>query len=357
MNRRSRAQGFILIYVVALVAALTIILHQLALQRDGVPGQFERQINSLLEAQEMVAIEKSVITGLDPQDLPIDPRYLAYRRLQETDPERLGDMADVLRQLQALLAQMNIHIDAPGSSPDPTSTAKTQEYVHDGNSIIFRPRPQPYEIKLGDRAYRITIRPANAVPNLNSIEYAPLWRYLTATLKLPENEAKQLAADLIDWRDPDDLRTEGIGAERESYQGYAPRNGPILNWQELAYLRGMTPARLQALRNLFFLGPATASARILPDYTTPEVLAAMADLKPEFVTALLKEYGRLRNDPNPTAQTGNNTILYTADAERFDKIIAWQPEDKQLRIEISGSNHTLTIDYDQPQKKIIARWE
>lgn len=109
-------------------------------------------------------------------------------------------------------------------------------------------------------------------------------------MKIPEAEAKQLAGAISDWRDSDDF-TSDHGAESDYYQRlqppYRPRNGNIRNWQELAYLRGMSPELLQLLRESFTLdGPGQA---VLADYAPRGALAALSDL-PEATIKIALEH-------------------------------------------------------------------
>jgi type II secretory pathway component PulK len=361
---RPPQRGFILIYVVAMVAALATIVFQVSQLRNAVPRQTEKQLGRALEGQELQQFEEFITNSLNEHQVPIDPRYLAYRELQETDPSRLGDMEDALAQLKAMLAEFNFNIDGRDKKKDSKTGNNTpgSEYGHDGNSNLFNPTNKPYNIKLGERQYRITVRPANARPNLNSIAYAPLWRYLALLLKAEPGTAQKIAANIIDWRDPDDFRTEGIGAESETYQalGYTTRNAAIHQWQELAYIKDITPATLQVIREAFYLAPANAPAGVLPDYIAPAALAALADLKPEVIRALLDEYGRQLDPTKPPPTTGssggNIELLFGQDAARFDQAINWQADTKRVRIEIEGPNRSSTIDYDTENKKIIDRW-
>ncbi len=363
-SARKQQRGFILIYVIAMVAALATIVFQIGQLRNAVPRQTEKQLGRAIEGQEILQFEAFVISALGSQQVPIDPRYLAFRQLQESDPGRLGEMEDAVAQLKALLAEFKFNIEGREKKKDSKtgSSEPGSEFSHDGNRKLFPPTAKPYSVKVGERQYLITVRPANAFPNLNSISYAPLWRYLSLLLRIEPAEAQKLAANLIDWRDPDDFRTEGIGAESESYQalGYTTRNAPIRAWQELAYIKGITPDYLQSIRDAFYLAPAEVSAGVLPDYISPSALAVLADLKPAVIRALLDEYGRQRDPkkPPPISGTGANMeILLGEDAARFDQAINWQVDNKRVRIQIDGPNRSATIDYDVENRKIIDRWD
>lgn len=363
--RRGKQAGFILIYVVAMVAALATIVYQVGQMRNAVPRQTEKQLGRAIEGQEIRYFEEFILSGLGEHAVPIDPRYLAYRELQENDPGRLGDMEDALAQLKAILAQFNFNIDGRDKKKDGIASGAEagSGYGHDGNSNFYLPAAKPHVVTLGTRQYRITVRPANALPNLNSIAWAPLWRYLALHLELEPPAAQKLAANIIDWRDADDFRTEGIGAESETYRdlGYTTRNAPIRHWQELAYIKDITPEYLQKIRQAFYLAPAEAPPGVLPDYIAPAALAALADLKTDVVRALLDVYSR-QLDPGKPAVAGagsadNIEILFGQDATRFDQAIRWQADSKRVRIEIEGPSRSTTIDYDVANRKVTERWD
>lgn len=357
-------RGFILIYVVAMVAALATVVYQISQLRNSVPQQTQRQLARAIEGEEIRHLEEFVLAGLGEHQVALDPRYLAYRELEENDPARLSDLEDAVQQLRAMLSEFNFHID--GRDPKQNKNTKTagnqpKEYRHDGNTPLFQPAAKAHKLSLGGRTYSISVRPANAIPNLNNIAYAPLWRYLGHELKIEPIAAQRLAATLIDWRDADEFTTEGIGAESSNYRplGYPAHNAPIEHWQELAYVRGIDNESLKSIRNAFHLGPAEGPTGVLPDYLSPAALAALADLPPDTMRAILNVYGRQLdpNAPPPTATTSDAESIFGQDASRFDQAISWEADTKRLRIEIAGPNRSISIDYDRIKNRIIDRWE
>ena len=365
LQRPGQQGGFILIYVVVMVAALATLVYQIGQFRNAIPRKTERQLGYALEGQEIRQLEDFVILGIDKHDVPVDPRFLAYLKLQEDDPRSASDRKDALAQIKAMLAEFNFKINVPDAETDEstTSTQPARSQSHDGNSNLFAPGARPYTLELGTRRYTITVTPANAIPNLNSITFDPLSRYLALLLKIEPGEARQLAANLIDWRDADSFRTESIGAENETYQplGYSPRNAPIRNWQELAYVHGIQPEYLRTIRDNFYLAPGDASARVLPDYLPPAALAALTDLRPDVIRALLDLYERQLDPDTPrkesTTQTEDAEQLFGPDATRFDDAVSWQSDVRRLRIKIDGPNRSSTLDYDVTNRTVTDRWD
>lgn len=349
MIRRQR--GFILIYVVALVAALTVILIQLQL-RQATPQRSELELQTFLEKQEAMQLIEFVLSGLSEQKLAIDPRYDKFRRLMNEDPARQNELEDALVQLKAMLDQLGFVIPTRDRGKGGGLGAAAG---HDGEGVLFPVREKPYTLKIGAREYTISVQPGNLRPNLNSIAYPALWRYLQY-LGLPEEEAKEQAADLIDWIDPDDFRTDARGAEREYYlaaHGYAPRNGPVRSWQELAYVKGVTQTRLQMLRENFMLGEP-GSFGVLTERIKPEGIAALAGIKLEAVQTLLKTYAPTAAGKSSFAEEINS--LMPEDIAAFDRTVAWKEQAELVRVEISATNFRLHVDYDAKRRRLLATW-
>lgn len=346
---KSRTAGFILIYVVALTAALSLILFQLQ-QRSAIPRQTERQLARALQAEESDLLLDFVIAAFHERALPADSRYLSFRRLLAQDPARISELEDALSQLRDMLNQFGFKI--PGRGADIGMASRLD---NEGNP--FPPRKTAYQIKLGDHAYDITIRPSNALPNLDTLPLASLAGYLRH-LGLAEAEARQLAADLIDWRDVDDFSTEQIGAEFPYYLAlatpYRPRNAPFRHWQELAYVRGVSPDRLQKLRDNFSLGGAGQAPGVYIEYASAPSIAALSGLKLEMAEALLQTVGKNGREAAAAQQTA--FAARTDEIAAFDAVLSWKPETDRVRIEITGSEASLTADYDVKEKRVLGRW-
>lgn len=343
------ARGFVLIYVVALTAALALILFQMQ-QRSAVPRQTERQLARAIQAEEADLMLDFVIAAFHDRTLPADTRYLSFRRLLAQDPARISELEDALSQLRAMLDKVGFKIPARGAD-----VRMSARFDNEGNPFV--PRKTSYQIKLGERSYGIAVWPANALPNLDTLPYASLTGYLRY-VGLPDAEARQLAADLIDWRDGDDFSTEQVGAEFPYYLGlatpYRPRNAPFHHWQELAYVRGLSPDRLQRLRDKLFLGGAGQAPGIHIEYATAPAIAALSGLKPELAEALLQTVGKDGREATATQQTA-----FAARADEiaaFDAALTWKPETERVRIEITGSETSLTVDYDVKEKRVLGRW-
>lgn len=348
-----RNGGFILLYVVAMVAALTLMLFQLNQMKGAVPAQVDRQVSRAIETWEARLLLDFVTSGLVDRTTAVDPRYLAYRRLLLDDPSRLSEMEDALAQLKAMLDRLGFDISLGRGKGKGGGAIQ-----HDGKGILFAARTQSYAVVLGEREYKIRILPGNGLPNVNALPYDPMWRYLKH-LGVAEKEARDMAAALIDWRDADNFLTDVRGAEQEHYAlqkaPYSPRNAPFGNWQELAYIRGIGPDRLQLIREHFTLGRPDAP-RVFVDYVSPEILAELCGLPLDIVRSILKEYGRLQDPANHTSAREIADVLMTQDAAAFDALVAWQPDATQMRIDISGPGSRLTADYDMVRKRLLAWW-
>jgi hypothetical protein len=347
--------GFILIYVAAMLVVIAVILFQLGRMRTPSPLFVERQIAQALQRREEQLMLDFVADGLRELNLAADPRYLQFKQVLASNARMPSEMEEQLAWLQAALAQLNFKIDMNRAEGAAAGAGKGQQPApHEGKGILFQPRKDPYKLKIGEIEYVVRISPANALPNLNAIPYDMLWRYL-AYLKVPEGEARDLAAALVDWRDEDDLSTDARGAESDYYRGlslsYPARNAPIRTWQELNYVRGMSPERVVLLRDNFMLGSPDVFG-VSPDFASPEAFVGLTGLSPETIRAILGEYGKLEdNEPQ------NRSILMSADAAAFDRVVSWRMDASTLRIQITSPESVLTAEYDTARKRVTAWWQ
>lgn len=350
-----RGGGFILIYVAALLAAIGVLLLELGRMQSPSPQFIERQIAHVLQRSEQQMVLEFVIAGTRGQKLAVDPRYLQFRRILASAPRPPSELDEQVAWLKAALAQIGIKVDDRASQAAGAAAGAAQAGAGglEGPQVLFAPRKAAYAFKLGGTEYQVTVHPGNAFPNLNSIPLEALARTL-AQLDVPEREVKELAAALIDWRDADEFRSDGIGAESDYYSGrsppYVPRNAPMRSWQELNYVRGMTPERVRMLREHFILGPADMAGLSI-DFAGADAFAAMTGIAPGRVLELLRAYGKLEDASAPVAD-----ILLTRDATEFEKVAAWNVDTSVLRIRIRSADSVLSADYDYRDKRLMALW-
>lgn len=352
--------GFILLYVAGMIAAIAIILLKLGQMQSPSPLSMEKKLSHEVQHREELLLLDFVIAGMQAQKLPTDPRYLQYQRILAASPRAPSELDDQVAWLKSVLAQLNFKIDDRNSaatkgngSASGQATAAADDSRETVQGALFQVGKESYKYNLGQTEYSVHLLPANALPNLNAIPFDALTRYLIV-LGIPDNEAKELAAALIDWRDPDQFKTEGIGAEAEYYSNlqpsYVPRNAPIRTWQELNYIRGMTPQRVHLFRSSFMLGSPEAMA-VSADYAPPATLVAMTGLKPEIVKDILKAYITLNERG---ADVGS--VLFSQDATIFERAVTWGSDTSLVRIQIASPENVLTADYDTLNKRIVAWW-
>lgn len=94
-------------------------------------------------------------------------------------------------------------------------------------------------VQHGGASYKISVRPSEALLNINEAEQAELARFFTALGAEPAIAASAAAA-VMDWIDSDYIVRPG-GAERESYGPHVqPANAPMNGVHELALVSGVT---------------------------------------------------------------------------------------------------------------------
>ncbi|SFH07514.1 general secretion pathway protein GspK [Methylobacterium gossipiicola] len=103
----------------------------------------------------------------------------------------------------------------------------------------------------GGLTARIAVRDQGRLLDLNTTPRLALEEALRV-LAVPDGDARTLAAEIVDFRDPDDITEPGGGAEVPQYRarGLAdgPRNGPFVSADEIEQLPSMTPALAARLR-------------------------------------------------------------------------------------------------------------
>ncbi|KQP29673.1 hypothetical protein ASF49_16065 [Methylobacterium sp. Leaf104] len=164
----------------------------------------------------------------------------AALRLQ-TGTALAGARADVQR-LQGL-ADGIARLVAYGLVVERTYRAAPLGLPEDGTAVAC---PLP-----GGRMARIAVRDEGTLIDLNTT-LRPQLEEAFRTLGIPDRDAPGLAAEIVDFRDPDETPEPGGGAEAPQYRArglaYGPRNGPFLRADEIDQLPSMTPAFAAVLR-------------------------------------------------------------------------------------------------------------
>ena len=119
---------------------------------------------------------------------------------------------------------------------------------------------------------------ANAVPFLEAI-LAKVIEELPVTPGLKDlYDVPELAANLVDWVDEDDLRLRG-GSEDDLYQRRDPprraANRPLLSLDELRLVEGFDPRLVDALRPYLTVYPYAGRTGINPNTAPPHVLSLL----------------------------------------------------------------------------------
>lgn len=92
----------------------------------------------------------------------------------------------------------------------------------------------------------VTVSTRDLSGRLN-INHAPreLWQALLLAVGLPNGEAQQLSARIVDWIDADTESADGLGEVlpyRAAGLGYGPRNAPFTTVDELRRIPGISPS-------------------------------------------------------------------------------------------------------------------
>lgn len=119
-------------------------------------------------------------------------------------------------------------------------------------------------------------------------------------------KARALADQVVDWRNPSDLPSQGDtpdAAYQAAGRRYGPRHGPFATIEELQMVLGMTPALYRRIAPVITIWAGAAS----PDPNTAPALAlaAIPGMTPEKQQEI--EAARQKNANDPTLVLNNGT--------------------------------------------------
>jgi general secretion pathway protein K len=111
---------------------------------------------------------------------------------------------------------------------------------------------EPVRCRLGpERSATIVLQDQGGLLDLNAAP-RPLLEEVLRRLGIAPGEALAVAAQIVDFRDPDDVPEPNGGAESRRYQeaglAYGPRNAPFASPDEIDQLPAVTPEIYAALR-------------------------------------------------------------------------------------------------------------
>jgi general secretion pathway protein K len=180
------------------------------------------------------------------------------------------------------------------------------------------PDGRAYDWRYGDGTLAIRLVDENGKVDLNQADMTLLTGLLQA-LETPRAQAEQLAAAILDWRDPDTLSQPVGGAEDDDYAAaervYGAKDAPFESVAELEQVLGFTPAlyaRVEPYLTVF-------SGRAQPDaaFAQGPVLTAMG-MDAEQVLAQRQAWDPASGAPAPLLQgqplVGENSGTYSIES-------------------------------------------
>lgn len=256
---------------------------------SSAPALMERQLLQPLRWRELENALRYGLWHLSEREIKVDSRWLVEQTLtRQRRRQQAGNTQEQqVRQLVEMLGQMGFEIDLDVDRAPPTREQVEKELAYQQQATFselprFLPRKEPYLLSVGERNYDLYVWPISARPNLKRLDLEAL-RRLFPEIGLPRGAADRLAAALVDWRDPD---TTALPGSRDGMFRYADAyyNAPGPDWTDwghLAFLAGAGPDLIDELRRHFVIHGS--EGRVHPDYVSPQVIAAIADLPLEVV--------------------------------------------------------------------------
>lgn len=310
-----------------------------------------------IEQRQIINILNYVLIHTNEYNIKVDSRLIKYEENIKEKKAAIssGDREKNIAFLQELLksADWNLDIDDLDSNKkkgvDEKSHTKAQEKHIESKKLIKRKffvSQKPYQLSLNGSQYEVTIYPINALPNINTISEKTLVNYLSYK-GVSEKLAQVAAAAIKDWIDKDDFVRIG-GAERGYYGvlspvSYNPKNANIQSWQELDYIKSLTPEVINIIRkNFVFYEKVTPLSKLFLNNKELAILAGLTDK--EFDDAV--EY---------IAESHSEDILAPEHVLQYKKFISDESDDeKYIIINIHGSLISLRAIYNIQDKKLIS---
>ncbi len=195
-------------------------------------------------------------------------------------------------------------------------------------TIIADDRAMPIRYGLADEERRL---------NLNTAPAEVLAQLAQVAAELHADDAAKLAAAVEDWRDPDDQERPS-GAERSYYQslldGYACKDGPFENVEELLLVRGVSP---QVYRQLEPYVTVYGSGRVNLNTASRTVLQALG-LSETGVAGLVA----FRAGEDDHEMTGDDRTLAAIDGLESE-LKSYVPVEDLARLAQLATKNVLTI--------------
>ena len=344
--------GFILIYTLGILAACSLVLALLIKTGTRPPSIEERLLKHPLEFKESINILDYVLENSFTQTRLMDPRFVEYQ--QELVSQSVQANRGALQELKDILAQLGMELDIESDDSKgviEATTTQDSERSRDDKPVSVRQAKQfsisnePYRIKPGATEYQVSIRPANALPNLNRMPRRTLIRYLIH-LGMEKDQAQRLGGVIHDWIDLDDFLSEA-GAESAQYPfGRAPRNGPLKTWSEVFYLKGANARLVEFLRNHFVLHSSVQ--KIDADYFKAEALAVLTDIPVSEVIIALENESFTEEEKLPLSE-----LISEENAANFLDQVGWDSDQQILLVDVQGPSVRLSALFDVREKQIL----
>lgn len=155
-------------------------------------------------------------------------------------------------------------------------------------SVTYLPEdPVRIRVSKDGPAYLVTLRDSAALLDVNAAEREQLRVYFVV-MGLPPEDASAVAAQIVDWRDEDNIAEPG-GAESDApaYQerGVRCRNAPLMALEELKFLPGMTAEMFERVRGGLTVG---GDGKVSAESAPREVLMSLPGMDEEAARRLIE---------------------------------------------------------------------
>jgi len=232
---------------------------------------------------------------------------VALTGTQRTETALAGNQVDAARfraLADAAIEYAMLDLMVP---PITMQSSDTQD-VPDGN--LWAPDGTPHAWSFGGVALQVAVYNEASRIDLNQAPRDLLVRLLNAA-GVPQDSVDSLADAVIDWRDPDSLRSPD-GAEDSDYEAaglpYGAKNGPFDCVEELQQVMGFTREIYRLVEPA--LTVAIGSAQVDQQFASPLVIAALQGITVADAEANRQQLAGGEQGAAPAAPPGRGGPLY-----------------------------------------------